>query len=108
MYHEILEVLFRRNWDMALCRAVNDQICHGPLNGTKDRRGICNHLCDIFVEELDQILFQKPYLPFPTFFQILTPFLRLFTIHKDKFYVKRCKEKLFQTILKKVKERRDY
>jgi len=108
MYHEILQVLIRRNWDMILCRAVSEQICNGPLNGTKDRRGICNHMCDIFFEELEQIVFKKKYLPFPTFFQILNPFLKLFTLHKDKFYVKRCKEKLFQVIFKQIKEKRDY
>lgn len=104
MYHEIIEVLFKRNWDMKLCKSLHQQICDWPLNGTKGRRGICNHMCDIMFEELNEIVIRYEHLPFPTFFQILNPFLKLFTIHKDKFFVKRCKEKIFFSLIKQMKE----
>jgi len=77
-----------------------------PLDGDKSSRGVCNHVCDIFLEELNKAVEDEAF-SFDTFCSLLQPFFKLQTVHTDTYLASRCKEKVFEAITEQATSEED-
>lgn len=103
MYNYSLKFLQSKEWEVEKIQRWGKLLEEFPLTGLSNRRGICNHVVDLFLEELNKVVKEKEEINFEIFSHLLEPFFKLQYIHDDKFYAKRSKVKIFDELIHHAK-----
>ncbi len=100
--YEAISYMQKNSWDVDVTTNLSRVLANVVMQvNVKDNRGLCLHIAEVFIDELERVLESRPSpaLPFETLKILLRPFFDILCYDNDEAYLSTVEEEIADRLL---------